>query len=1406
MLKVKVNQDVTLSKTITNIVSISSDKTPPEMASVDIITDQGGWMIEGMEIIPDVIRRNDAITDITAVLIFPEGIRMGDIGEDPLVLFPGDIEAREQIIEETDGKVKITAVFDKNSLLDIVPDYYFGPFDVEVVGVLKSGRFFYGTAIFFLIGDGDISDYISRIYIEQCLDYGDPTDSNDLMYEFNLRIYAYDNKAINMDADVNNIEILTPTGNTFRIPKQAGQWSNGIWTSYEYSIDDWGITARWEYRARFSDIADLQAYGDGEYTIALRYDDIMLHYANGAWSQTTAWFGIPDTNEPIPQPTQEPVLISPLHHQTLQSPIIFSWEPCTDPNAADVFIDLYELGTTGIKWGDFDVSETSWGPVYLPDGIWEAMVVFEQWIHNKNNDGITINLCKYSTSKYKLKLQGCPWNKYEVWGGDIWIDWRDGSYGNITDLVSNGYVKLGESDGQTATFSGQYQYYLIATVGEFLLDSIQGSDGSYYSSFEPNMEWMNITEPNNLLGPQDGKCAIVGVSNPWNDYSGFVAFTNPDNWMGLTVITSDLNLNISKDIENSADELASLDTNDTITYIINVDSNDFTNEVTDVTIVDILPDEVDFVSVDSNGISGEYDPETHTYKWLYPFFAPESAIELRLIARMNPDIVPGTNITNFVTINSNEIPPTTASAIITTANLLEVNDVQVSTGTISTGDTLTNITFIIELPEGVGIDDIANEPLILYPGNINSSEHFIEEIDGKMKITAVFDKDALLDAVPDYYGPLDLTVKGTLTSGQSFYGEATITIIKAEDISDHIFLIYFEQIWDYGNPTDNNDLMYEFFLEIGAGGKQGLNMDANVASIEFRTPAGNTFQIPKQPGQWSDDKWTSYEYTPYEWGGDATWEYRTRVADIADLQAYGDGEYIITVHYKSGNQSQTTAWLGISDTNKPIGQPTQEPVLTFPEHNQTVESPVTFTWQPCTNADVADIWIEIIDQENNIFHEQYFDVNETSWGPISLTEGIWKIVINFEQYVGSYSSDGILISTAKHSKSKYELTILDYPYNKYEVWGGDIFLSGDSFFSSYWFAYELEANGYIKLGESDGQSVTFQGEYQYYIIPTWWQFRIDSIQGLDGSYLSLENITHRHTANITDPNNIFGPPDGLCATIGKEPWYGDAFSGFFVFNNPGNWTGLTVITRNLNIGKSIMNPIEDIENIGPNDTITYNICFDSNDLVDSVTDVTVVDFLPDEVSFVSADSNEVSGEYNPETHTYTWLYPSLAPESAIEMQLIVQVNPDVAPGTTITNFVTINSNETLPTTASANIVYNRVVGDLQIVPDTIRRNGTITGIMAVLKLPEGIYENIDTNEPLVLSPVDQDEIKIRANDNPIVTETDGRTTVIAVFDKTEVMNAIPDYGEVGVEVVGKFTSGHTFYGKTTITITRFAGN
>jgi len=436
-----------------------------------------------------------------------------------------------------------------------------------------------------------------------------------------------------------------------------------------------------------------------------------------------------------------------------------------------------------------------------------------------------------------------------------------------------------------------------------------------------------------------------------------------------------------------------------------------------------------------------------------------------------------------------------------------------------------------------------------------------------------------------------------------------------------------------------------------------------------------------------------------------------------------------------------------------------------------------------------------------------FNVSETGWGPVYMPDGIWEVEVTFQQWIPYFmNNDGIMIDIGSHSKSKYKLILEGSPWTMYEVWGGDTWIDWRD--GSYGNIADLEANGYVKLGESDGQTATFSGQYEYYLIATIGEFLLDSIQGSDGSYYSsFESYNERN--NIYDEDNMLGSPDGRCAIVGENnPW--DDYSGYFVFTNPGDWEGLTVITSdlNLNLSKSIVNT-DEIETIGPYDIITYRICFDSNNLIQDVTDVTVVDILPDEVSFISADSNEFPGEYNPETHTCAWYYPALSPESVITHDLTVKVNQDVAIGTTVTNFVTINSNETPPTTANISLVTSKaspIMGELQIVPDTIRRNGTLTGIIAVLTLPEGIEENVDANELLVLFPVDQDEIKIPANDSPVVTETDGRTVIISVFDKTRLMEVIPGYGLVKLKFEGKFISGRTFYGETTITITRFAGN
>ena len=95
-----------------------------------------------------------------------------------------------------------------------------------------------------------------------------------------------------------------------------------------------------------------------------------------------------------------------------------------------------------------------------------------------------------------------------------------------------------------------------------------------------------------------------------------------------------------------------------------------------------------------------------------------------------------------------------------------------------------NILAFVRMPEGITKKDISNEPLTLYPGEIEASRQWIIPISygyGRHRqwltgIFAFFDKDDVLDAIPTN-GRVELEVAGELTSGRYFYGSDTVIII-----------------------------------------------------------------------------------------------------------------------------------------------------------------------------------------------------------------------------------------------------------------------------------------------------------------------------------------------------------------------------------------------------------------------------------------------------------------------------------------------------------------------------------------------------------------------------------------------------------------------------------------------------
>ncbi|RQW00445.1 hypothetical protein EH220_00420, partial [bacterium] len=134
-------------------------------------------------------------------------------------------------------------------------------------------------------------------------------------------------------------------------------------------------------------------------------------------------------------------------------------------------------------------------------------------------------------------------------------------------------------------------------------------------------------------------------------------------------------------------------------------------------------------------------------------------------------------------------------------------------------------------------------------------------------------------------------------------------------VSDHVFWMELEVIWNYNDPVNPSDTEYEFDFEI--------QTDEMVQRVEVLTPGGLTFEIPALPDQydWETDTWTNYEYDSEEdvW----IWEYEKTTPAPAELNVYGDGWYRVTVIYEVGFD-QTMLWFGIPNTTQPLAQPTQQ--------------------------------------------------------------------------------------------------------------------------------------------------------------------------------------------------------------------------------------------------------------------------------------------------------------------------------------------------------------------------------------------------------------------------------------------------------------------------------------------------
>jgi hypothetical protein len=245
---------------------------------------------------------------------------------------------------------------------------------------------------------------------------------------------------------------------------------------------------------------------------------------------------------------------------------------------------------------------------------------------------------------------------------------------------------------------------------------------------------------------------------------------------------------------------------------------------------------------------------------------------------------------------------------------------------------------------------------------------------------------------PTLSGPV-IVLSLLLTLGLSGPGRAAV--------SDHLLggRIVQGQICD--DPNLSTGLTY-FMLEV--------DTDASVSYVDFMAAMGQYGAIP------ADAHTTSAQIDTYHWvdGDIHVWEYWGYFENPDTLDNYGDGSYLIVLHYPDGSQEPTTVWYAIPGTDQALPAPTQIPRLSWPPHDGSVASPVSFEWDPVIDPNVGDVYLSVLDENDQYVITEVYGINATQTSPFGLREGWYDTELAFESFYSITNPDGIPFDVSKN--------------------------------------------------------------------------------------------------------------------------------------------------------------------------------------------------------------------------------------------------------------------------------------------------------------------------------------------------------------------------------------------------------
>lgn len=251
---------------------------------------------------------------------------------------------------------------------------------------------------------------------------------------------------------------------------------------------------------------------------------------------------------------------------------------------------------------------------------------------------------------------------------------------------------------------------------------------------------------------------------------------------------------------------------------------------------------------------------------------------------------------------------------------------------------------------------------------------------------------------------------------------------------------------------------------------------------------------------------------------------------------------------------------------------------------------------------------------------------------------------------------------------------------------------------------------------------------------------------------------------------------------------------------------ITVAFAALEVRKTVVSPAGESDDrgrpcVGTGEEVTYSVQLRNPSRDVAVTQVTIVDALPPEMTFVTADGDRDYGLYDVVAHTYTWRIPLLVAGGEADLKLVARVKETVEPNTVIANTVSVTSKQAAPSRARADVALcaGSIQGQAFLKPTHIWRNQSqaTPDLMVVVHLPVGYGMEEIASTPLVLTPGSVQST------TPRIFGTSEQGKVLCFFDTASILAAIPGQGEVPIRITGRLHGGRSFVCDTTISILKF---